>query len=61
MNTCFIHGKYLGSSCEKCKQSYSDSKIEKDPNFILMILKYSLIMSLGIALGWFIFTLWQIN
>lgn len=53
MSNCILHGYYSGSYCQKCRQSYYDSKNVKNPNFILSIIKTSLLMAVGIAIGWF--------
>ena len=56
MNNCIFHGNYTESKCPKCNQQYSDSSRNDNPNFILFIVKNSLLMAVVFAIGWLIFT-----
>ena len=57
MNTCIFHGKYIGSECPKCNVNQFDSKTKKHSSFPVFILKNSILMFVGMILGYLIFTL----
>ncbi len=57
MNKCIFHGPYIGSECLQCKVNRLDQKFEKNSSFPIFILKSTLIMLLGMAIGWYLWAL----
>ena len=57
MNKCIFHGNYTGSVCPLCEKIESEKKVEKDLSFTSFILKSSFFMTLGIIIGWFMFSI----
>ena len=57
MNKCIFHGDYEGENCIQCMVNRLDNKIKKNSSFPIFILKNSILMILGIAIGWVLFSL----
>lgn len=49
------HGNYNGLTYDKGNQNFLEGHKRKNPNFIFFILKNSLLMGLGIVIGWLLF------
>lgn len=55
-NTCMFHGEYKGDYCPECESNF-EKKFEDKSSFSHFLVKGSILLALGMGLGWYLFTL----
>lgn len=51
-----FHGEYKGDYCPECESNF-EKKFEDKSSFSHFLVKGSILLALGMGLGWYLFTL----